>query len=324
MGPSLSLFLQSRFNLTVYRLVGWRWAYRYLMSLTWLYLLVHWDQQRRIGQAVAGALGLQGWWHRQMVMQKVFRGIGSHYFEKLFNVCATARLSIRFFQTHVRDEGLAVIRQALTRGRGVLLVTGHLGGVEFLPGYLGYHQLPVSIVVRFATQRLRAVSLAKAAAFGIGIIDAEQTPNVMRAVLAELARNRVVITQCDEIDEWRPGTEEQIDFLGKQVYMDRTLTVLIKRSRTEAAFGVMQRCGKGYRFIALPAERVAALCPGPGSPSIGTALLRLLERYVRAYPQEWYLWKKMDQLGTITCAPAPVPTPAAAGPGRHSTAVVQG
>ena len=322
MRGSLSSWLQTGLNLKICLSIGWRWSYRYLLSLTWLYLLVQPSQRRGIGRCLAVALPRRGWWSRQVVMQKIFRGIGVHYFEKLFNVYCPAAVSLRFFQTHVHDEGLDVIRQGLTRGRGVLLVTGHLGGVEFLPGFLGFHRLPVSVVVRFASQRLRSISTAKAAAFGITIIDADRTANIVRAILSELSRNRVVITQCDEIDEWRPGKQEQIDFLGKRIYMDRTLTVLIKRQKPEVAFAVMRRCDEGYRFVALPAGQIPTLHADWAGLSIGAALLRLLERYVIAYPEQWYLWKKMDQLQPLAVANDTPGLPAPIGKGQEPAAAV--
>ena len=52
----------------------------------------------------------------------------------------------------------------------------------------------------------------KAKDFGTRIIEADRTPNIMRAIFHELKQNRVVITMCDEIEEWRPSRQNKILF----------------------------------------------------------------------------------------------------------------
>ena len=59
------------------------------------------------------------------------------------------------------------------------------------------------------------MSIQKSRQFGTKIIDADQTPNVMKAVLYNLRNNRIVVTPCDEIDEWRPSRTGK-----KGVYFD--------------------------------------------------------------------------------------------------------
>lgn len=121
-------------------------------------------------------------------------GIVHHYYEKLFNAYCSDQASRHFFESRVLDRGLFAVRKALTQGRGALLVTGHYGGVEFIPGYIGCQKIPVSIVVRFSSDRLRRLSCRKGERFNIRIIDADRTPKVLFAVCRDLNENRVVIT----------------------------------------------------------------------------------------------------------------------------------
>jgi len=219
----------------------------------------------------------------------------------------------------VENGSKNVIEKALSEGNGVLLITGHFGGVEFLPGYLGAHNYPVSIVVRFKSNHLRDISIQKGAQFNSKIIDADKTPNLMKAIFKSLRENRVVITQCDEIDEWKPNNQEAISFLGKRTNFDRTINILAKRGSAEVIFGVMHRDDKNhYQFIAHSSEEARDSLGYTTTVSVGELALKYLEQYIYKYPEEWYLWKKYPEIKTFPPgfdklkAPSlkPMPTPA--------------
>jgi hypothetical protein len=61
----------------------------------------------------------------------------------------------------------------------------------------------------------------------------------MRAIIDNLKANRIVITQCDEIDEWKPSRYDKLFFLGKQIRMDKTVNILSKRCGSTVVFGVI-------------------------------------------------------------------------------------
>jgi lauroyl/myristoyl acyltransferase len=217
-------------------------------------------------------------------------GITTHYYEKLFNAYCSAEKSRRFFDTRVADNGIETVREARESGRGVLLVTGHYGGVEFMPGYLGFRGLPVSIVVRFASDRLRRLSRSKGGRFGIEIIDADASPSVFFSICRHLKQNRVVITQCDEIDAWRKNGASSLFFLGRRVAPERALSLLVRRTRCPVVFAAMHRNPDlSYRFLAARSE---AIEPG-GRRGADETGLKFIESLVRRHPHQWYQWVKL-------------------------------
>ena len=227
----------------------------------------------------------------------VFKGIFSHYYEKFFNVYSTSQTLRSFVRTHMESEGLESIKQGLAKGNGVLLITGHFGGVEFIPAFLGANNFPVTIVAKFKTNNLRDVSLQQASHFSTKIIDANHTPNIIRAICNDLRKNRVVITQCDEIDEWKPCRHNKIFFMGKQVRLDKTINILSKRCAAAIVFGVMHRGDRHrYRFVATSWEKMAQKYQRSMDMPIGAVILKYMERYIYKYPQEWYQWKKYPAL----------------------------
>lgn len=269
-------------------------AYHQIALLHALYYLFKRREKRQIEQALESVFAHQkSDAEIRSIKQRVFQGIRSHYYEKLFNAFSSAETLRAFLSKHIKSQGMRTIERELSRGKGVLLITGHFGAVEFIPGYLAVNNYPVTVLVRFSSKNLREISVEKAAKFGVRIIDVDKTPNISKAILHNLRENRIVITQCDEIDEWRPSHYLNCSFLGKRVNLDRTINVLMKRAQVSIVFGIMHR-GPGCRYELILssckeiAERVQVSIP----VSVGIAALKLMEQNIYASPEEWYQWKK--------------------------------
>jgi KDO2-lipid IV(A) lauroyltransferase len=291
---NLSSFLQWKINIFLYQRLGWRIAYYYIAFLHTLYYLFKRKEKRLIEQALESVFGHQkSDMDLKSVERRVFRGIRSHYYEKLFNAFSSSETLRAFLLKHIKNQGMGMLEQGLSRGKGILLVTGHFGAVEFIPGYLAVNNYPVTVLVRFSSKNLREISVEKAAKFGARIIDVDKTPNVLKAILQNLRENRIVITQCDEIDEWRPSRYLNCSFLGKRVNLDRTVSVMIKRAQVPIVFGIMHRGPERlYELILSSWEEIAERVQVSIPVSVGIAALKLMEQEIYASPEEWYQWKK--------------------------------
>ena len=147
---------------------------------------------------------------------------------------------------------------------------------------------------------MRERSIQKADKFAAKIIDVDNTPNILKAILDSLRENRVVIIQCDEINEWRPSRRHMHSFLGKQVNVDRTINILMKRACASIVFGIMHRESNcRYKFILTSWEEMVKRLQSSSRVSVGVAALKLLEHYIYKYPEEWYQWKKYAEMNTV-------------------------
>ena len=297
---SLSKFLQLRFNVFLYKRLSWGVAFLYIIILGKLYFFFNRKEKRRIEEAIETVFkGLRSRYEMKTIKKNVFQGIISHYYEKLFNAFSSAEMLEDFFHRNMESEGLNVIEEGLGIGKGVLLITAHFGGVEFTPGYLAAKNYPVTTIVRFSSNYLRDISIKKAEEFSAKIIDADSTSNIMKAIYDSLKENRIVITHCDEIDEWRPSHHKNVLFLGKKINLDRTIDILLKRGNTSIVFCVINRNSKHrYKFIANSWEEMARQFSRRGDMSIGEVVVKFLERYIYKYPEEWYQWKKYPDIRT--------------------------
>jgi len=302
MSLSLSTFLQLKVNNFICPKLGWRFTFFYLVLLGKLYFSLNRLEKQKIEGAIEDVFAK----HMspseiRSIAKDVFKGIFYHYYEKIFNAYATSETLRLFLNTHTEADGLDEIAHGLSKGKGVLLVTGHFGAVELIPAFLGHHDFPVSIVARFNSDRLRVTSQQQAANFRTRIIDADRTPNIPKAVFQSLRDNRVVITQCDEMDEWRPSPSDQLFFLGKRICMDRTMSILSKRTGAMVVFGLLHRNKQyRYKFVAESETEAARRFHLPDGAPAGTIALKFLEHYIYQYPENWYLWKKYPAMQTVS------------------------
>ena len=297
---NLSSFLQWKINIFLYHQLGWRTAYLYIAFLHALYYFFNRGEKRIIEQAVESVFAQQKSRAQiKSLKRRVFRGIRTHYYEKLFNAFSSAETLKHFLAEKMESQGMKAINEGLSRDKGVLLISGHFGAVEFIPGYLAANNYPVTILARFSSSRLRDISMEKAEKFGAKIIDVDNTANILKAILDDLKANRIVITQCDEMDEWKPSRHKIHSFLGKPVNLDRTISILMKRTQAPIVFGVMHRESEShYRLLLTPWEEMEERILYRNRISVGVAALKLMELYIYKYPEEWYQWKKYADLIT--------------------------
>ena len=302
MALGISRFLQWKPNVFLYRKLGLRFTSSYLLFLGSLYFAVMGNERKKISRSLEEVFGSKKTpAELELLNRQILKGILFHYFEKIFNAYQSLPVLTSFLKDHVSSPPLHKLDDALKQNKGVLFVTGHYGGIEYLPIFLAMHHYPVSVVFKCATVQLQAALHRRARDLGIRVIDPSEGKTIS-AMLHDLKENRVVFIECDEIEAWRAAKEEKILFLGKQTGVDRTLNLIQRRSRAEIVFGLLHRLDlSNYTFmIATYQDILSRLGVAPSSP--GAALLKFLEHYIYTYPEEWYLWKHHASLDTSGAA----------------------
>ena len=290
---SLSKFLQMKFNSWVFRFLPFSVSRAYIMLLGKLYYLLNWSEKVLIRNTFRYVFRRK--YAPTDLNQKIkgaFRGIFDHYHEKLFVGYSHFPRLCKFLKTKIKFAGTENLQAALEGGKGILLVTGHFGAVEFLPGALALNGYPTSMICRFQTTRLRKSMGARAAAVGLELIDADEG-NIILAAMKALKQGRILITECDEFDEWRLDPHRHGSFLNCRLPSDRTLGLLQKRSGAQVVTALVQRDGKKQYTCNLTAVENGAIS---GGLSLSERCLSVLEDTVEAHPEQWYHWKKFGKL----------------------------
>jgi len=287
----ISLFFQSPINVFLFRHMSPRIAQRYLHGIGFLYYMVNRKEKRVIERNVRQVLAGQEERYVRKVVHETFKGIFTHYFEKMFGAFLDCDTVCRYVKSHFTVQGGELIAKALEQGKGCILVTAHWGAVEFIPWVLPCEGLPSSVILECATTRLARSLQAKTGRTNTELISSGHGISIFLRALQSLQANRVLMTECDEVDVWRKRRGHTIRLLGQDLFFDNTIDVLSHRSGAPVVGAFLKRSGHNRYTLIL--EDVSVLRQ---PESTARECLTLWERYVTACPEQWYQWKKLGAM----------------------------
>ncbi|MGA2764871.1 MAG: hypothetical protein ABSG17_16100 [Spirochaetia bacterium] len=287
----ISLFFQSPLNVFLFRHMSPRIAQRYLHGIGFLYYMLNRKEKRIIERNVREVLAGQDERYIRKVVRETFKGIFTHYFEKMFGAFLDCDTVSRYVKSHFSIQGGELLTSALEKGKGCILVTAHWGAVEFIPWVLFSQGFPTSVILECATTRLARSLQAKQDRTNTQLISSGHGISIFLRALESLKANRVLMTQCDEVDAWRRRKSHTIRLFGRELFFDNTIDVLSHRSEAPVVAAFLKRTGPNRYTLFL--EDVSVLRT---PESTARECLTLWERYVRDNPEQWYQWKKLGAM----------------------------
>ncbi len=204
---------------------------------------------------------------------------------------------------HVRVEGGEAFTAAAARGRGVVIVSAHLGSWEVGGAYLATLGIPVHVVARrHDAPGVQRFFRARRERLGLHVVDSGAP---LRALLGPLRRGECVAMLADRpvLAHARP-----VVFCGEASALPRGPVALALRSGAALLAAVALREGAGFRVI----WREVCVADLPGTASgIHTGVARMartLEPWVRGQVRQWYAFEPVWP-AAATSGPAPSGSP---------------
>jgi Kdo2-lipid IVA lauroyltransferase/acyltransferase len=215
-------------------------------------------------------------WHNE-----VGRGVLEHFGRVMADfVRAEVRTNQEVLDT-VTVEGYENLEAALAKGKGVLLISGHIGNWERMGHWVSAKGYPVSVVARNANDpEMNEIVLRLRNQAGMDVIP---RGDAIEPVRDRLAKNELVGLLPDQNSE-----EIFVPFFGHPCGTVKGPAVISRRYRAPLIPIYYMRAGPNqYHLIIEP-----ALEPEPGYDQIEgltRAINTSLERAIRRYPDQ-YLW----------------------------------
>ena len=287
----ISVFFQSPANVFLFRHLSPRIAQSYLHAIGRLYYLINRKEKREIEKNVTEVLHGQDARYVRKVVRESFKGIFTHYFEKMFSAYLDYGTVRSYVDKHFKVEGAHLLSRALEQGKGCILVTAHWGAVEFIPWVLHTQGVPTSVILECATAKLAKSLKEKIAHRDTELISSEHGVSVFLRAMQSLKSNRVLMTQCDEVDAWRRRKSQTINLFGKELFFDSTIDVLSHRSGAPVVAAFLKRSSGNHYTLILEDVSVQRT-----PQSTARDCLSLWEKYVSQYPEQWYQWKKWSAM----------------------------
>lgn len=215
---------------------------------------------------------------REALTERVFVHFGRAAIEFL----AGTQETLEQIESTTDFEGTERLDAALAQGKGVLLITGHIGNWERVSAWLSMKGYKLNVVARDADQGdLNQLVNERREGPGTRVIP---RGNAARPILERLKANEIVGILPDQNAE-----DIFIPFFGKPAGTNLGPGVIQARTQSVVlpVYCVRQPNGR-YRMVF-----DEYLEPDPGFETKGEGLMRAINRWlegvIRAYPEQW-LW----------------------------------
>jgi Kdo2-lipid IVA lauroyltransferase/acyltransferase len=194
-----------------------------------------------------------------------------------------------WLRTHERAARLVVevsgwehVESATAAGRGLIVVTPHLGSWEVTGQYLG-SRMPITVM--YSPPNLKSLEplMQEGRNRGAAMKSVPADLRGVRAMLKALKRGEAIGILPDQVPG--VGEGEWVEFFGSPAYTMTLVGRLAEQTRAPALLCYSERLprGRGYHFIV-----ESMLPPRPPESSV-RALNRSLEHLIRRCPEQ-YLW----------------------------------
>jgi len=186
----------------------------------------------------------------------------------------------------VRARGVEHLRKALARGKGALVVSGHLGSWELLGGYLASLHPTSAVAQHLYDERFdRIVTDFREKDLGFSII---KRGLALRGILAALKEGRIVFALVDQ-DSGRDGLF--VPFLGKEAWTQSGVARIAQRTGAPIvpAFMVRGTDGRFEAHLEPPFTVPSGKDPEAAVLEGVRRYTEAVESYVKAYPDQW-MW----------------------------------
>ncbi|OGW87014.1 MAG: hypothetical protein A3C35_00630 [Omnitrophica bacterium RIFCSPHIGHO2_02_FULL_46_11] len=260
---------------------------------------------RWLNHAMASGIGFSAYWilpkERAKTVRHLKEAFGNEKSEREFlkigqeafihlsksaiDVLCFPKLNQKRIERLVRfDVGRSLLDDALARGNGAIVLTGHIGNWELLASYFRFLGYPGSLVGRRIYYELFnqvLVSLRKSAL--VSTIYRDESP---RQVLAELKANHTIGMSADQDVDSIEGIF--VPFFGKPAWTPTGPAKIALASGAAIVPAFMMHEGDHYRlFVEEPIWPSQEESKEKAVKMMTEAWSQIVERYVRLFPNQW-------------------------------------
>ena len=219
-------------------------------------------------------------------------GVARESYENLGRVTVEATLLARAGPAAVLDlfapsPAFALLQHALAQGKGVILVSGHIGNWELAAAYMAARGVPIDAIARGMANPLADAYIRRTRErLGIRIMhDSDAVRRVPRA----LRDGRAVGVLSDQATVGLASTF--VDFFGRPAKTPRGGAVFAMRAAVPVLFVAALRQSDGrYLFVAEEIPVTHSDDRERDTDLIMARFTAILERFVREYPGQ-YFWQ---------------------------------
>ncbi len=222
------------------------------------------------------------------LLKEIEHNIFLHYYEKFLPHIKTPQEYAAFLHDHVDcQKAVACLNETLAKGKGILLLTAHFGGIEFLIPSLSLHKLPFHTAVRFTTEQFSAQMHTHAREMEnsgffdhVDIIEiGKPGTRVALDMYAVLRKAGILFSVFDE----KTAYSIPVTLFGKMVWGGAGLDRLLRAVKEPIALFTTYMIRES-----LDSYRLELVAIDPRSKNPIQSMYASLEHIVKRYCEQWY------------------------------------
>ncbi|MFB0518723.1 MAG: lysophospholipid acyltransferase family protein [Acidobacteriota bacterium] len=216
------------------------------------------------------------------INRRVFANQGRNLFELFW----LARVSPSELLQQVHFQGMEHMQRAYNKGKGVLLVTGHIGNWELMAAAVASAGYPLWVVAApLYDPRLNGIVAGIRKRYGVRTIYRHH-PSARRSILRVIEKGEVMGLLIDQ-DTRVKGVF--VDFFGRPAYTPSSAASLALRSEAEVVMGYIVRQQNNNLTIAFRPALLPLRSGKRAEELVANTQLytSVLEDIVRKYPEQW-------------------------------------
>jgi lauroyl/myristoyl acyltransferase len=223
------------------------------------------------------------------VARQVFQNQARNYFD-LFRVASLSADQIRQLVT---VKGLERVDQALSAGKGVIIVSAHLGNAEVIMQRFALQGYPITgVAEHLKPEKLYQYVASLRASKGTTVIPAD---GFLRPLFRALHNNEILLVAADRL-EAQTGT--LIDFFGAPALLPDWHVRLALRTSAKLLMAFSLRLPDNtFEAVAEPPLELERTDDRERDIRAGMAqVVALLEKYIGAHPEQWVMFQPIWRL----------------------------
>jgi KDO2-lipid IV(A) lauroyltransferase len=188
----------------------------------------------------------------------------------------------------VRAEGLEKIDEVLKKGKGLILLTGHMGNWELLAAYMTFKGYPLHVIAApLYDSRLDKLLVENRRHFGAQVI--ARGPSATRKILQALRKNEIIGILIDQDSKTYEGVF--VDFMGKEAVTPAGPVFLATKTNTPLIpFAI--HIEKDYRHVVEVGDEIKLEITGDPEKDVAVNAQRCskaVENLILRHPTQW-IW----------------------------------
>ncbi|MBW6503315.1 hypothetical protein K0B90_03420 [bacterium] len=179
-------------------------------------------------------------------------------------------------------QNLHFLEESFSKGRGVVLVTGHIGNWELGALFFARHGFKINVVtIPEGRERIDSIRGTYRMRQDIRTIVVDGSPFSSLEIVSALRRGEIVAML---VDRWEGTGGVPAKFFGEERRFPRGPFVLSRATGAPVIPAFIVRDGSAYRGVVEPPFVMDEPEDEPGARRVSESL----ERMIRTYPEQWY------------------------------------